>query len=190
MSWSSPSCPPPLESDFGDFQQFNRSPGKSPSRPRWSPQVHTIAEDAESWTSGLFPTKLFASNGTPTSTAPNLKCIPDQTRIPIAQDDNSFTQGHLAPSLEPNGSQSKENEEEEIPITLDELLSDIKRLAQHDFAVKGAQYHPVLKRRLATVPQRRHMKAAARNGSVNVLSNLNNSPQQGHQLWPTYERLP
>ncbi|KAF8985444.1 hypothetical protein BGZ52_010723 [Haplosporangium bisporale] len=64
----------------------------------------------------------------------------------MAQDDNSpLTQGLLAPSLEPNDKQPKENEEDGIPITLDELLTEIKRLAQHDFTIKGVHYHPVLK---------------------------------------------
>ncbi|KAF9428742.1 phosphate system positive regulatory protein pho81 [Podila epigama] len=43
MTWSSPSGQGPIESDIGaDFQQFIRSPLKSPNRTRWSPQVHTI----------------------------------------------------------------------------------------------------------------------------------------------------
>ncbi|KAG0346132.1 hypothetical protein BG005_000902 [Podila minutissima] len=64
----------------------------------------------------------------------------------MVQDCNSsFAQGLLAPSLEPNVSQPKENEEDDIPITLDELLSEIKLLAQHDFTIKGVHYHPVLK---------------------------------------------
>ncbi|KAF9302950.1 hypothetical protein BGZ74_004606 [Mortierella antarctica] len=66
--------------------------------------------------------------------------------MPMVQDCNSsFAQGLLAPSLEPNVSQPKENEEDDIPITLDELLSEIKLLAQHDFTIKGVHYHPVLK---------------------------------------------
>ncbi|KAF9211133.1 hypothetical protein BGZ59_008471 [Podila verticillata] len=146
MTWSSPSCQPAVESDFGDFQQFNRSPARSPSRLKWSPQVYTIAEDTESISSGLLPTKLFSSNGTLASIAPNPNSTPDQTGMSMAQDDNSpLTQGLLAPSLEPNDKQPKENEEDGIPITLDELLTEIKRLAQHDFTIKGVHYHPVLK---------------------------------------------
>ncbi|KAG0090762.1 hypothetical protein BGZ92_002226 [Podila epicladia] len=92
------------------------------------------------------PTKLFASNGTLSTVAPNPKCISDQTGMPMVQDYNgSFTQGLLAPSLEPNVSQPQENEEDDLPITLDELQREIKRLAHHDFTVKGVHYHPVLK---------------------------------------------
>ncbi|KAF9418018.1 hypothetical protein BGZ94_009803, partial [Podila epigama] len=34
--------------------------------------------------------------------------------------------------------------DDERPIILEELLCDIERLAQHDFAIKGVQYHPIL----------------------------------------------
>ncbi|KAG0035775.1 hypothetical protein BGZ82_005113 [Podila clonocystis] len=65
--------------------------------------------------------------------------------MPMVQDHNNlFAKGLLAPSLEPNGS-SKEDEEDDVPITLDELLSEIKQLAQHDFTIKGVHYHPALK---------------------------------------------
>ncbi|KAG0347665.1 hypothetical protein BG004_007234 [Podila humilis] len=59
----------------------------------------------------------------------------------IYSDSNWVDSAILAPALEPN---VLKVDEEDASISLEDLLSEIKRLTEQDFAVKGVRYHTVL----------------------------------------------